>query len=316
MDGADTPSDPFDIAPLASPTGAELALRHRPAPGAAIGVVQINHGAAEHAGRYRALADRLADSGFHVYAHDHRGHGATRVPGLAPHVLGPNGWDALIDDITAVHGHIAGAHPDLPRIVLGHSMGSVAALEFALRRPDEPAGLALLGPTLGRIAALPFLRLLLAVEALIRRPEAASPLFQALAWTPLNRPFAPARTPYDWLSRDEAEVDAYVADPACGWPPTVNFARQIARGVAATYDDRRMHGLRAGMPVLLMSGGQDSSTRFGATVGEVEGRLRRAGLTDVEPHVFPGMRHELHNEVDRDRAVDTLIAWCRRAAGA
>ncbi len=320
-------SDWSEITPLPAPSGAQLAVRSlaASADGAAIrGVIQFCHGAAEHAGRYGELASVLSAAGFHVIAHDHRGHGETTTPGVTDHVLasdgrlsGPEnktGWDLLIEDVEHIHTALDDAFPDLPRLVMGHSMGSVAALEFALRRPERAGGLCLLGPVLAKNPAMPLLRALLNVEALFKSPDAVSILFEKLGWDPLNKEFQPARTPYDWLSRDDAEVDAYIADPMCGWRPTMNFAKELSRGLAATYDDARLNNLRADMPVLLMSGAEDPSTEFAKSVPELKSRLSSAGLRDIETEIFPDMRHELHNEVGRDAVFGRLTAWCRRAS--
>lgn len=294
-------------------SGAQLTLRQMAAKGAAKGVVQFNHGAAEHSGRYGEFAERLSAAGFHVFAHDHRGHGQTTVPGLAPHTFGKHGWDLVIEDIECINRHIDTLHPDLPRIVMGHSMGSIAAFEYALRQPARPHALVLLGPVLAKNAALPVLRLLMRTEAAFKAPGSTSTLFQKLGWDPLNKPFEPARTPYDWLTRDTAEVDAYIADPECGWPPTMNFAQQMMRGVAATYKDARLKALNPAMPVLLMSGAEDPSTNMAKSVPELDNRLKAAGVTTISTAIFDGMRHELHNETGRDAVYEKLTHWCAGA---
>lgn len=300
---------------LQTHTGAEIALRAGLAKGNAKGVVQFSHGAAEHAGRYQQFAEILNGAGFHFFAHDHRGHGKTRVPGLDAHQFGDDGWDLVIEDMDAVHRHIDTLFEPLPRIVMGHSMGSVAALEFTLRNPDRVDALALLGPVLAKNPLVPVLRLLLRIEALMKSPASTSGLFQSLGWDPLNKSLEPARTPYDWLSRDTAQVDAYMADPDCGWAPTVNFAGEMMRGVSATYDDARFKALKPSMPVLLMSGSNDPSTEFGKSVPELEARFIKAGVNSVMAKVFPEMRHELHNEIDRDHVFAALTEWCEQATG-
>lgn len=304
-----------EVTIVEAPSGAPLALRSLFAAGEAKGVIQLNHGAAEHAGRYGEFAQRFAAAGFHVFAHDHRGHGKTTVPGLAPHTFGDNGWALLVDDIQAIHDHIQHVAPGLPRIVLGHSMGAIAAFEYALRQPSHIDAMVLLGPVLKKNSAMiGIFRLLLAGEALFKSGSSPSSLFQKLGWDPLNKPFEPARTPFDWLSSDEKEVDAYSADPECGWAPTVNFGSEMMRGRVATYDDTRLQALRADMPVLLMSGEKDPSTDFGQSVPELQKRFEDAGMSDITAEIFPDMRHELHNEVGRDQVYEKLIAWCLRIA--
>jgi alpha-beta hydrolase superfamily lysophospholipase len=298
---------------LEVPSGAALLVRHLTATGEARGVVQINHGAAEHSGRYLEFAQKLSAAGFHVFAHDHRGHGGTQGPEYPPHTFGgKHGWDKLTEDIGAVHDYIRGIYPGMKTIIVGHSMGSIAGFDRMLREPQTADALALLGPVLQKNPAMPLLRALLNVEGWFKSAGAKSALFQALAWDPLNKPYKNGRTDYDWLSRDEAEVDAYIADPECGWPPTIDFAKGMGRGLSGTFDDRRLSSLKDDMPVLLMSGAEDTSTDMGKSVPELEARLRKAGLSDVESHIIEGMRHELHNEIGRDAVYEKLIAWCQR----
>lgn len=303
----------FSPQKLDVPSGATLLVRHLAAKGTACGVVQINHGAAEHSGRYVEFARKLADAGFHVFAHDHRGHGETTVPGYPPHTFGgPQGWGKLVEDVGAVHDHISAIYPNLKRIILGHSMGSIASFDRMLRAPDTAAAMVLLGPVLQKNPAMPLLRGLLNLESLFKSAGATSGLFQSLAWDPLNKPYKNGRTAYDWLSRDEAEVDAYIADPECGWAPTIDFAKGMGRGLSSTFDDRKLKALNKDMPVLLMSGSDDTSTNFGKAVPELEARLQKAGLADVTAIIFEEMRHEMHNEIDRGDMYDALIAWCQR----
>ena len=305
----------FSAQPLTAKSGAILQVRYLPTQGAPRAIVQINHGAAEHSGRYLPFAKRLSDAGFHVAAHDHRGHGDTVVPGAPPHTFGgKHGWDQLVADIGDVKAHITSIYPGLKHIMLGHSMGSIAAFDFALRHPAEVDALALLGPVLQKNPAMPVLRALLGIEGLFKSEGATSALFQSLAWDPLNKPYKNGRTDYDWLSRYEAEVDAYIADPNCGWPPPMNFSQQMAKGLAGTFNDARLKRLPTDLPVLLMSGSEDTSTNFGKSVPELEQRLTKAGLSDVSARLFEGYRHELHNEVGRDKVFDTLIAWCERVS--
>ncbi len=302
----------FDPTKLESPTGAILAVRHLPSIGPARGVVQINHGAAEHAGRYHEFAGKLAVAGYHVFAHDHRGHGETEVPGAPAHTFGgKGGWDRLVEDIVAVQAHAKSLFPDHKRIILGHSMGSIASFDYMLRNPDGADAMVLLGPTLSKNGAMPVLRFLLGIEAALKSEGSTSSLFQALVWDPLNKPYKNGRTPYDWLTRDEAEVDAYIADPECGWPPTINFAQELGTGLAGTFEDKRLKALPSDLPVLLMSGSKDTSTNFGKAVPELKGRLKKAGLSDITTEVFEDMRHEMHNELGRDAVYDALIQWCQ-----
>ncbi|HVM08510.1 MAG TPA: alpha/beta fold hydrolase [Acidimicrobiales bacterium] len=245
-------------------------------------VVHILHGWAEHALRYDRLAQRLVAAGFAVFADDHRGHGQTGKRSGTLGDLGPRGMDGVLDAVRSVIERVRTEHPDVPLFVLGHSWGSFI-LQRYLRRwaaADGLAGAVLTGTTYRDPSAPP-------AE---RRPP--------------NEAFEPARTAYDWLSRDEAEVDAYIADELCGFE--MMRSRPGGGGAASTIDDERP--IPPELPILVLNGAADPIG--GAAGGEaLFEHYRSQGLSDVTLRAYDGARHELFNEINRDEVTGDLLGW-------
>jgi alpha-beta hydrolase superfamily lysophospholipase len=270
-----------------------IAYRWWPAVGPARGVIQLAHGVAEHSGRYGRLADALTAAGFIVYANDHRGHGASVNDDAVLGSFGAAGWAALVADTIAFGELISAENPDLPLFLVAHSMGSFAAQEVILDRSDLYAGVALSGST-----ALDVLAQALAAAA----GEGPVEL------TAFNAAFE-NRTGYEWLSRDEAEVDLYVADPLSGFDLADDTIPQLFSAAGRLADPAALSGIRNDLPILVFSGQADPLSGDGQLVGILAGRYRDAGVTDVTLQVFPGARHEIFNEINRDEITAFLIAW-------
>lgn len=255
-------------------------------------IVQIAHGMGEHALRYAPLAAKLVAAGYAVYANDHRGHGATAPNAGSLGDFGPAGFDGVVDDLGIVMAAAREEHPGLPVILLGHSMGSFAAQYFALDRSTEIDGLVLSGSS-----ALDMLAAEMADLSAVKLDEA------------FNAPFQPARTPFDWLSRDNAEVDKYIADKLCGF--TVNPAglASIFAGAARAIAPA---SVRSGLPILVLSGEDDPLNAKLTLANLLADRYREAGVKDVETQFYPGGRHEMFNETNKDEVVANLIGWLNR----
>jgi alpha-beta hydrolase superfamily lysophospholipase len=266
--------------------------------------VQVVHGASEHSGRYERLAAALTGRGLAVYAMDLRGHGRT-AEGTGTGRFGAPGVDGVLDDVQGVHLVAAEQHPGLPRLLLGHSMGSIIALAAAERNGGDLAGLVLSGalgvnPDLADTVS--------SLEVALAAGMGDQPL-DALG--PFNAAFEPARTPYDWLSRDEAEVDAYLADPLAGdeVPLTYAYAAGVFGMSVRAASPEGVAELPDGLPVLLLSGQRDPvGGADAAQVTALAGLLRDRGLP-VEQHVYPDARHEVFNETNRDEVVADLLTW-------
>lgn len=306
----------FSPFPLASPTGATLNVFHRAAEGRTRGVVQVNHGLAEHAARYARFAGALAARGFHVYAHDHRGHGATTAPDAPPgRFAGEDGAAKVIADVAAVHDHVAAAHPGLKVIVFGHSMGGLVALNVLMRHSARVHAGAVWNANfsaglLGRLA-----QGLLAYERFRLGADMPSRLLPKLTFQDWARKVPGARTGFDWLSRDPAEVDAYVADPLCGWDASVSLWRDVFALIFAGADDSNLGKIRRDLPLQLVGGEKDPATDGGKAVTHLARRLRTLGFADVSERIFTDTRHETLNEINRDDATGCFVEWAERVTG-
>jgi len=250
------------------------------------GVVQIAHGLAEHSARYDRFARALNEAGYAVRATDHRGHGAS-ISGR-PGDFGAAGFEALIADVAAYGARLRG---DLPVFLVAHSMGSFAAQSVLLTHSEQYAGVVLSGSTA--------LDLLAAGMAQADGPgglEAFNAGFEH-------------RTGYEWLSRDEAEVDRYVADPLCGFDVPDETIPALFSAAATLADPGALAAVRPGLPLLIVSGSDDPLAAGGQLVDVLGRRYTDAGLVDVTVRVYAGARHELLNEVNRDEVTADLVAW-------
>lgn len=274
------------------------------------GVVNLAHGLAEHASRHAHVADALIDAGYAVYAEDHRGHGDTAA---TDDELGffaaERGWATVLDDLHRVTHRARTEHPDVPLFLLGHSMGSFLAQQYLFTFPAEIDGLVLsgsngpLGPLAGAGA--------LVARAERRRlgPRGRSQLLDTLTFGTYNKPFEPARTEFDWLSRDPNQVDAYVEDPRCGFVATTQLYLDLFSGLRVIGDlDRVRNGARSDVPVYVFSGTDDP---VGGTKGitKLVEFYAAAGLTDVRHRLYEGGRHEMLNEINRDEVIGELLGW-------
>jgi alpha-beta hydrolase superfamily lysophospholipase len=268
------------------------------------GTVQLVHGASEHSGRYGRLAAALTGRGLGVWAMDLRGHGRTaESTGIGR--FGGLGVDTVLDDVDALHLVMDDQHPGVPRVLLGHSMGSIIALASAERNGSHLAGLALSGP----IGVAP--HLVDSVTALEEAVAAGAADHALDALGAFNEAFEPARTRYDWLSRDPAEVDAYVADPLSGdeVPLTVAYAAGVFALAVRAATPEAVVQLPDGLPVLLLSGELDPVGGKDAVQVTALAQLFTERGLPVEQHVYPDARHEVFNETNRDEVVVDLLTW-------
>jgi alpha-beta hydrolase superfamily lysophospholipase len=250
-----------------------------------------------------------------VWAHDHRGHGATATDAAALGHLGDSGgWDLIVADAWRVHAAMASAAPDVPRVIVAHSMGSFVAQammgQFARHAALTPrlAGVVLCG-TSGPPPWTARPGLWLAhLERLRLGRHGRSPLLERLAFGGHNRRCSPRRTAFDWLSRDPAVVDAYVADPWCGVPFTVQSWIDLVTGLLRLASRDHEARLPRGLPVLLLAGDADPVSDGARALAPLRASFARAGIGLLQ-RIYPGARHELFNETNRDEVVDDLLAW-------
>jgi alpha-beta hydrolase superfamily lysophospholipase len=268
------------------------AYRWDPA-GAPRAIVQITHGMGEHARRYEHVARALNEAGFVVYAQDHRGHGASAGPGALGD-LGDGSWPALVADIGGLSARARAEHEGLPLILLGHSMGSFAAQQYLLDHGTDVDGVVLTG------------------TAVIDLLEPALDLDQPLDLAMFNAPFQPARTDFDWLSRDESVVDAYIADPQCGFGIDPVAARKMFIAARRLADPDQLGAVRPDLPVYIAAGEADPVNGGLTLLTPLADRLTAAGLTDVTVRTYPQARHEILNETNSAEVIGELIRWLDR----
>lgn len=255
-------------------------------------IIQLAHGMGEHSLRYRPLADALTQAGYVVYANEHRGHGKGASARGELGEFGPRGFAGLVDDMALLSRHARAEHPGLPLILLGHSMGSFATQYYLVRH-----GALLSGAALSGTAALDLLGAALQTGFRLEDMNAALP---------------DVRTPFDWLSRDPAQVDAYIADPLCGFTVSAEGLGSIFANLAELTPEAMRARIRPELPLYLFIGDQDPVSNKAEWFYPLVQRYREAGLRDVSCHVFGGARHESLNEINREEVVAVLLAWIAR----
>ena len=298
---------------LVTPDGTVLHT-YRWIPEQPVAVVQIAHGAVEHALRYDHFARYLADNGFAVYANDHRGHGKTAGSPENVAYLGERGGGflQLVEDMHLLTAHIREENPDLPVFLMGHSMGSLMARVYASRWGAELHGLILTGT--GRVspALIALVRgIAKAITTLYGRRH-RSPLCHKLVFGTLNLPFKGA-TGSEFISSDEAVVQAYAADEYCGNTTTAAFIDELLYGTRMAFKKETFSGTPKALPLFIGSGELD--TMGGSGLKEVKKDVadyQKAGLADMEFHIYEGMRHEILNEKQKQRVYDDIRTWLRK----
>jgi alpha-beta hydrolase superfamily lysophospholipase len=273
--------------------------------------VQIAHGVAEHSARYERLAFALTSAGFAVYASDHRGHGPRCPPEDLGFFAAQMGWRRCLDDLRTVNRRIHADLPQTPVVFMGHSLGSIMGQQFVAEYGADLAGAVLSGTSGTPAAILPLGRLIARLERWRLGPRGHSALLHKMLFEEFNKPFKPARTDFDWLSRDTVEVDRYIADPFCGFPVTVQLTIDIldALGPIAAKDTAAR--IPKTLPIYIFSGARDPVS---AKLQGLIDAYRNAGLTRVTTRLYPDARHETLNELNRDEVTADLVAWLENVA--
>jgi alpha-beta hydrolase superfamily lysophospholipase len=281
---------------------------------------------AEHSHRYRRLAEKLCDAQIEVWAADQRGHGRTAdlsvngpgAGGLLGHCADRDSFDRVADDVLAINREIRKTLPHTPLFLLGHSWGSFIAQHYIESRDcgDGAIDGCILSGTRGPAgfqmkAALP----LMAVLAAVCGQRRGSPVARAAADGPYSQPFRPNRTSFDWLSRDDAEVDAFIGDPLCGSLCSTGFYRDLVNGLHRIHQGKAMARIRTGLPIYVFSGDDDPVGDMGASPTALVNAYRSIGIADLEFVLYPGARHETLNETNREEVMDSLYSWICRHCG-
>lgn len=273
-------------------------------------VVQIAHGMAEHSQRYARFAQALTDDGYAVYANDHRGHkGTAGDHANEGYFADRDGWATAVADLAAVTARVRSEQPGVPIFLVGHSMGSFLSRAYAAEYADDLAGLVLSG-TAADPGPLALAGIAIStVQSRLRGRRHRSGLMNSLSFGQYNAAFKPARTDFDWLSRDPAEVDKYIADEWCGNIFTAGFYADLLGGLRQINTDALVAKVPKDLPILIFSGDQDPVGDGGKGPTAVAEQYRRLGVLDVTLTLYPRGRHEMLNESNRDEVTADVIAW-------
>jgi alpha-beta hydrolase superfamily lysophospholipase len=272
-------------------------------------VVQIAHGMGEMASRYERLALALTNQGYAVYAHDHKGHGKTAASLDNLGYIGKAGFHGMLRDMKQLTDIIKSENINSPLFLLGHSMGSFLAQGYIQQYGDVLQGVILSG-TNGNPGFTINAGILLAKGiAKLYGERHRSKALNVLVFGSYNNEFKPLRTPFDWLSRDEEEVNKYIIDPYCGTLFTASFFRDFFLFLKEIHQPNRLTRIPKQLPIYLFSGERDPVGKKGEGVKNLVKVYNELQINEVSYRLYIGGRHEMFNEINRDEATNDLLAW-------
>ena len=273
-------------------------------------VLQIVHGMVEFIERYDDFASYMADRGFLVVGHDQLGHGksVTRAENYG-YFCEKNGNGVLLADIHALRQMTENEYPGIPYFIMGHSMGSFLVRQYICSCASGLSGAVIMGTGTQPIPLLSFGRGLCKLIAVFRGWHHRSRLIDAMAFGSYNSRFKPARTGREWLTRDERVVDKYVSDKRCSFMFTLNGYYNLFYSIAEASKTKNIERMPKELPVFLVSGGQDPVGGFGKGVDKVRKSFEKAGMQDLTWVIYSDDRHEILNELDRDKVYRDISAW-------
>lgn len=273
------------------------------------GVLQLAHGMCEHILRYEEFAVFLAKEGFAVCGNDHMGHGRSAESEEDLGYFGErHGWHNLIEDMDYLNRFMKKRYPDIPYILIGHSMGSFLAREYVYEHPKKIDEAIFIGTSGGNIFA-DFGILLSEIGISLFGKKKKGHIVNKIAFKPFGKKFAPNRTDFDWLSSDESVVDRFIEDEKCGFEFTFEGYRDLFILLKRISRVKWARGIRKNMPILLIAGKDDPVGDYGEGVKKVFFRLKRAGCKDVSLRLYPNTRHEVLNEKVKYKVYRYILKW-------
>ena len=273
-------------------------------------IVQIIHGIAEYIDRYDEFMSFLADNGIIAVGTDHLGHGKSieseEQTGFFAY---ENGWDYAVRDEEVLRLVMHENYPELPIIVFGHSMGSFMARTLLIRYPDAFNAAIISGPGNQGSALVNGGLFMGNLVTGLKGAHHYSKFLNNLAFGSYNKIYENPKTEYDWLSRDEANVQKYIDDPLCGFIPTCSLFRDMMTGVKFITNKKNLIAMNKDMPVYFMSGDMDPVGECGKGVQKAYNNFLEAGMKDVSIKLYPGGRHEMLNEINKDEVYSDILTW-------
>ncbi|WP_026672655.1 alpha/beta hydrolase [Alkalihalobacterium bogoriense] len=277
------------------------------------GIVCISHGMSETALRYDDFANALSDEGYVVYAHDHRGHGksAKSMEELG-YVSDNDGFFDMVEDVKKVVKLAKEEYPGQDVVLFSHSMGSFLAQRYIQLYGGDLAGVILSG-TNGKPPWLVNVGIVVAKTLMtLKGRKADGKLLDKLTFGSYNRPFEPADTPFDWLSRDKEQVKKYIDDPYCGNVFPVSFYHDLFMGTKEIHKQEYIHEVPKELPIYIFAGDKDPVGDFGQGIIRLYDAYKKAGIKNVSYKLYEGGRHESLNEVNRDEVIKDTLTWLNK----
>lgn len=270
------------------------------------GVVQIAHGMAEHSNRYARFAMELCRNGYAVFINDHLGHGKSVASDDELGYFGENGVEALVDDMKKLTDIAKKEYPNVPYILFGHSMGSFLARKYTEVYGSELDAAIYCGTSGTNPAAGMGIMMAKHFEK-TKGDHERSEFLNSIAFGPYNKK-TDKRTAFDWLSRDEKEVDKYIEDKYCGYCFTANGFKTLFTVLKEVSQKQWYNNVRKDLPILLIAGKADPVGEYGKGVTQVYNDLKKTGHNALIK-LYPDARHEILNEINRDEVTADIIGW-------
>jgi alpha-beta hydrolase superfamily lysophospholipase len=272
-------------------------------------VVQIAHGMAETAARYERLAQILTKHGYIVYANDHKGHGQTAASLDDVGYIGKEGFQGMLLDMVQLTQIIKSENNDCAIFLLGHSMGAFLTQGYIQKYGNHLTGVILSGtngdPGPSIIAGIFLAKLI----AKLYGERHKSKALDNLVFGSYNKSFNPQHTPFDWLSRDEIEVNKYIMDPFCGTLFTASFFRDFFLFLQEINKPQSLSQIPKQLPLYLFSGNQDPVGHRSKGVLKLIKAFEEQQMKDLTYRFYEGGRHEMLNDINRDEVTEDLLTW-------
>ncbi|MDL4839313.1 alpha/beta hydrolase [Aquibacillus rhizosphaerae] len=276
-------------------------------------IIQLSHGMAEHIERYDEFASFLVRNGFFVYGNDHRGHGKTgETQGRLGYFSDELGFEKTTDDLIEITKYIQMVYPNVPIILLGHSMGSFLARRYIQKNIDLLSGVILSGTGSYPQLITKIGVLIAKIEIRNKGKTIPSKRLNNIAFGAFNKPFKDGDTAFDWLSRDKQQVSNFVEDPYTGFTPTTGFFYDLFDGIDKIHNRKLMRNIPRDLPMLFISGDKDPVGAQSIGVKKVISQYEKVGISNITSHFYKDGRHEMLNEINRQEVFEDVLNWINR----